>query len=364
MPILIEALSVVVRRETIDRRYEGGWSGFVADTMNDTLCADSNIARIGFMHPNDVSAFIRRLERHGFVFLDGAGSAMDVVVVDQREGPTTPCTWIEFFRQTVPGGVVSAARLAGSREEGLFCPDGWDFEHSLSRSFQFYPNAEKNENLEFVRQEHAISVFRDRRTGQEVYLTRPTTLGGDEQHSYADDDYEALWSEASDLLAPYAASDHRPETADEIAKVARAKQALEMITALPDVNFPPWWLLGIARRLLSDREGAYAAFARAYGMAPDEIEVARHFAMECIALGYGQEAIAVTTKMTKLTPGDAGILANHALALLIAGDVDGAFREVGRALQMNPDDEITQHLRELIDNVRAGRVERPSRIKT
>lgn len=99
-------------------------------------------------------------------------------------------------------------------------------------------------------------------------------------------------------------------------------------------------------------------------MAPDEIEVGRNLGMECIALGYGQEAITVTAAMTKLAPGDAGLLANHALALLIAGDVDGAFREVRRALQMSPDDEITLRLPELIDNVRAGRVERPSRIMT
>lgn len=181
----------------------------MADAVNDTLCADSDIARLGFMHPNDVGAFIRRLERHGFVFRDSAGAAVDVVVVDQREGPATPCSWIEFFRHEVPGGVVSAARLAGSHEEGLFCPDGWEFENSLSHRFRFYPNAEKDENLEFVRQEHAVSVFRDRRTGQEVYLTRPTTLDGDEHHSDAEEDSQVLWSEAADLLMPYVATRSR-----------------------------------------------------------------------------------------------------------------------------------------------------------
>ena len=79
-----------------------------------------------------------------------------------------------------------------------------------------------------------------------------------------------------------------------------------------------------ARRLLRDREGAYAAFARAYGMAPDEIEVGRNLGMECITLGYAQIAIAVTAAMGRIWPDNAGLIANHALALLIGSDLDGA----------------------------------------
>jgi hypothetical protein len=137
MAVLVEALSVIVRRELITRRYPGGWPGFVADAANQTLCADCELARIGFMHPDDVGACVRRLEGVGFVFLDDNGSTPDTVVVDQREGPTTPCSWIEFFRQEVPGGSVAAARLVGSADRTLTCPDDWEFEDSLSRRLPF-----------------------------------------------------------------------------------------------------------------------------------------------------------------------------------------------------------------------------------
>jgi Flp pilus assembly protein TadD len=367
MPVLIEALSVVVRREAIARRYKGGWPGFVADALNKTLCADADIARLGFMHPDDVSAFVQRLERHRLVFLDAAGKSVDIVVVDQRNGPTTPCGWIEFYRQGVPGGTVSAARSADSREEELFCPNKWEFERSLSNNFEFHPSANVNEDLAFVRREHGTDVFRDRRTGKEVFIGRTSPLRGDEQPDAAgtgSEEYAALWTEAGKLLKPYLGTMRTPAMAEEIADVVRARNALERLTAFRNTGWRPWWLLGFVRRLLSNRDGAYTAFARAYGMAPDEIEVGRNLGAECIALGYGQEAISVTAAVSRLAPEDPGIAANHALALLIGSDVDGALREGQRAARLDPSDHVTQCILQLIQDVLARRVERPSRIET
>jgi Flp pilus assembly protein TadD len=369
VPVLVEALSAVMRREAIARRYEGAWPGFVADAVNRTLCADSDIARLGFMRPHDVRAFIDRMERQGFVFVDAAGTAVDIVVVDQREGPTAPCAWIEFYRQEVPGGMVSAARLAGSRDKELFCPDGWDFEHSLSKRFEFHPKSIVGENLEFLRRELDNDVFRNRLTGKEVFNTRPSTLRAetdepDSADKGSDEECAALWSEAGELLAPYFRTDGIPATDPKIASVIRAREALERLTAFRNINWRTWWLLVFARRLLLDREGAYAAFARAYGMAPNEIEVGRNLGAECIALGYGQEAIAVTAAMSRLAPDDAGITANHALALLIGGDIDGALREMQRATQLDPEGAITRSLERLIQDVRAGTVRCPSKIET
>ena len=49
-------------------------------------------------------------------------------------------------------------------------------------------------------------------------------------------------------------------------------------------------------------------------------------------------------------------------ALVIGGDLDGAFREVQRAEHLDPDNEITLNLRNFIEDVRAGRVEPPARV--
>lgn len=369
MAVLVEALSVIVRRETIARRYDGAWPGFVADTLNKTMCADSDLARVGFMHPDDVRAFVDRLEQRGFVFLDATGAAVDIVVVDQQQGPTTPCGWIEFFRQEVPGGSVAAVRLANSQENNLVCPDGWELHNSLSNNFQFHPGTKPNENFDFVRHEHGNDVFRDRTTGKEFYMGRPSALqGANDTHAAADDEstaeqYQALWAEAWELLAPFFGPNRRNLSTEEIAKVAKASEALERMTSSGRASWHAWWLFGVARRCLRDREGAYAAFARAYGMAPDEIETGRNLGLECITLGYADEAISVTAAVVALAPDNAGLVANHALALLIGGDLDGALREVRRSLRLDPNDTVTLNLRRIIDNVCAGIVEAPSKIE-
>ncbi|MFI4973064.1 MAG: hypothetical protein ACHP84_00835 [Caulobacterales bacterium] len=362
MAVLIEALSVVVRRETIARRYAGGWPGYQADAVNRSLCADSEIARLGFMHPDHVGAFIRHLERHGFVFQNSAGEAVDIVVVDQRVGPTTPCAWIDFFRHDIADGTVSAARLKNSSENNLICPDGWKYEHSLSRQFKFYPGTDISQHLDLVRSEQDLRTFRDRLTGEEVYLRDqgPTEAASEAPTDAIVAEYNASLADAGQLLGPYIGPD-RPVTPEEIAQVARAIAELERLVTIA-AKWSSWWLLGIGRRALDDRQGAYAAFSRAYGLAPKEVEVGRNLVVECITLGYGDEAIAVAEAVIALAPNDPGHMANYALALLIGAKPDRALLEIKRAEQIDPSDEVIGNVRELIENVCAGRAERPSNI--
>jgi len=65
MAVLVEAISVIVRRKAIDHSYPGGWDAFVAEVPNKTLCADDQLARVGFMTPQDVQNFIRALGDRG-----------------------------------------------------------------------------------------------------------------------------------------------------------------------------------------------------------------------------------------------------------------------------------------------------------
>jgi len=82
MAVLVEAISVIVRMDTISSKYHGGWDAFIDDVPNGTLCFDGEIARVGFMAPTDVKAFRKDLERKGLQFLDN-GKSIDIAVVDQ-----------------------------------------------------------------------------------------------------------------------------------------------------------------------------------------------------------------------------------------------------------------------------------------
>jgi hypothetical protein len=183
MAVLVEGISVIVRRDAIETKYDGGWDAFVDNVPNATLCADDEIARVGFMGPADVEAFVRHLERNGLQFVE-SGKAIDLAIADQQEGPITECGWLEFakigFRDQ---GKVSACwffdsprivpgiHLRGTSMD-IATPAGWKFEDSLSHKFGFVPTGQENDRLEFLRSEDGIDVFLDLDSGKEVFVGR------------------------------------------------------------------------------------------------------------------------------------------------------------------------------------------------
>lgn len=174
MAVLIEGLSVVILADAIKVRYPGGWEAFAADTPNATLCWDGELARVGFMTPWDTKAFVESLQSLGLIYLDG-GLARDMLVVDQLQGPATPCEKIEcgyLFLEDNPERRVLTARLKGSRQELVYTPDEWRFETSLTRSFGYVPEKHVDKSLMFLRHENGLDICLNEVTGTEVFIGR------------------------------------------------------------------------------------------------------------------------------------------------------------------------------------------------
>jgi hypothetical protein len=184
MAVLVEAISVVVRRDAIDEKLPGGWETFVEEVSNNTLCTDGTLARVGFMTPEDVEEFMRFLAKGGLTFVK-EGKAIDVAVVDQMRGPTTPAEWLEFAH--IPcgndGGEVAACWLfegprvaAGvhvpSMPMNLAVPDEWRYEESLSANSLFVPTEEAEERLQFRGHDNGVDVYIDRTTGKKAFVGR------------------------------------------------------------------------------------------------------------------------------------------------------------------------------------------------
>jgi hypothetical protein len=62
MAVLIEAISVVVRKDAINNKMEGGWERFKLLIPNSTFCHDDEVARLGFLEPKLVGEFITGLK--------------------------------------------------------------------------------------------------------------------------------------------------------------------------------------------------------------------------------------------------------------------------------------------------------------
>ena len=140
--------------------------------QNQTLCGDREIARVGFMSPDDTREFVQELEAQGLEYLNN-GEAVDIVVADQQRGLAARCPWAEFGR--IPWGgdgskPVPAVRLVNSTSNELMTPDDWDFEGSLAQKFTFVESGRIPEYLDYLRTEDGLNVYRDIRTGKEVFI--------------------------------------------------------------------------------------------------------------------------------------------------------------------------------------------------
>lgn len=173
MPVLVEAISVITRIDAIHSKYVGGWETFLSDVRNQTLCHDDELVRVGFMTPVDVGQFVNHLEANGLTFIEN-GNAVDFVVVDQREGPTAPCSWIEFYYLTIFSidGTIAVCRLRGNATHRVALPGNWSYERSLSCQHQFVPNEAMETNMRFLRREAGLDVYLDLTTGKEAFVGR------------------------------------------------------------------------------------------------------------------------------------------------------------------------------------------------
>lgn len=170
MAVLIEAISVVVKADRLLNAF-GSFDAFKKDVPNLTLAADDELARVGFMTPEDVANYVQQLERRGLVHLFN-GVAMDIVVMDQMRGSSSPCEWVEFGHVDIKGRRVAAARRTGSKSSQIVTPEGWVVEGSLSETFGFVPSGQEGKSLRFLRHENGVDVFWNALTSTVVYVGR------------------------------------------------------------------------------------------------------------------------------------------------------------------------------------------------
>jgi hypothetical protein len=173
MAVLIEAISVVIRADALLEKFPGGWDGFKTIVPNQTLCADDEIVRVGFMSPQDVESFVDKLESNGLEFLR-SGEAIDIAVVDQMRGLSSKCSWLEFGHVNMSGNgtSVAACRLTGSQVMQVVTPPGWEYVSSLRSTNAFVPIEHVEKGVRFVRHENGLDIYLDPITGEEMYVGR------------------------------------------------------------------------------------------------------------------------------------------------------------------------------------------------
>jgi hypothetical protein len=136
---------------------------YAADCPNPTFCADEDLTRVGFVSAYGVRRWVTDVQQRGLVFVEDQ-EAVDIAVVDQVEGPTSPCDRLEFGRHDA-GHVV--AWLTGKGPGTVATPEDWQPGASLSRNFLFIRNAAIRSRLRHEGRGGDIDILQDPTTGQE-----------------------------------------------------------------------------------------------------------------------------------------------------------------------------------------------------
>ena len=349
MAVLIEGISVLVRVSAISAKYPGGSDAFRQVVRNSTYCADSDLARVGFMTPMDTERFVKQLQQLGFVHLNNE-SAADIVVVDQVQGPLSTCSWVEFGHAFLEGKEkrIAIGRSPGSTDKSIAFPDGWRFEHSLSASHTFVPTEKVDESLDFKRHENGVDVYTDRNTGKEIFVGRTADSAEDVQH---DEHYKR----ASELLK-FSMSLVPPVRLTLMQKwqIRRGLSSMRKALAIRPNNWAALWIMGKALQVAGKNAEALDAFARSHSINPQHPDIAREASISAMESSKFDVARSFAEAALQLKPEDPGLMANLALVLLLAQDPRAAKSQIERAIAADPKDRITRAIRQIVDEVIAG----------
>jgi tetratricopeptide (TPR) repeat protein len=343
MAIVIEGFSVIVRNVDLAAKYPGGLEAYRGNCPNNTFCADDHLSRIGFMAHGDAGIFIALLAEKGLTPAR-KGSAEDVALVSQLDGLLQPCSWLELGTW----GKAVIAWLAGTERGDLHAPAGWH----ADKQVQLMSAEELAQRLEHIRLEDNVDVYRDKVTGQELYVGR-TAASSDRDNQR----HDALYQEACQLVEGLLILNNQAPDRLIVAQREKLDKAIALFAEVVQLNpahWPAMWLLGKIYQRLDDHGSALPWFTRAHRVNPDQPDVAREASIAAMEVGQPLEAIRFCQRAIEANPADPGLRANLSLALLFSDQPAAARVEAQDALARAPADAITAHILRIIEEVLSG----------
>ena len=95
MAILVDRLSLIVRKDSIAALLPGGRKQLEALAGTSSVCSDHQLVRVGCINAYAARTLLVELQSFGFSYLRG-GKAVDMVVCDPQWGLFVPCDWLQF----------------------------------------------------------------------------------------------------------------------------------------------------------------------------------------------------------------------------------------------------------------------------
>lgn len=94
MSIEIEFINLIIPKEILEEKYEGGIGKFKTDCPNKSFREDESLVRVGFMNNNDLYTFLDLVTSNGLKFKEG--STTDFVIISVLSGASWEVDWIDY----------------------------------------------------------------------------------------------------------------------------------------------------------------------------------------------------------------------------------------------------------------------------
>lgn len=171
-----------------------------------------------------------------------------------------------------------------------------------------------------------------------------------------------LYQRGVNLVEPHIVLHDRPSAGLDPGarqRVEKGIQLLERHVQTCRENWAALWMAGKGSEALGREQQAAGFFRRSLELKPDQPDVARECALMLMRLGAFAEAVQVARQGCQVDSTDAGLQANLALALLLAGELDGALEAARTAVRMDEQDEVNKNVLDLVQAVHEGRAKPP-----
>jgi tetratricopeptide (TPR) repeat protein len=178
-----------------------------------------------------------------------------------------------------------------------------------------------------------------------------------------DGNHNRYFQEGSGLIKPYMRLLGVPEKSTSSSKakseITRGIALLDAVIVYNTNNWAAWWTIGKGYQALGDANKACDAFGKSYAIQRENADVAREYMFECLNLGRTTEAISAAEYAVNLSPKDAGLHANLALAYTLAGRITDAQSAISKSLQINHGDKISLTLSRIVQEIADGKRPQP-----
>ena len=179
MAVYCEFISLIIRRDSIDKYFVGGWKRFVIELPNRSMATDGEVVRVGFMNPVDTNIYLEFLKGEGLQFRQSGDREIDDISdLDQFMGHRYERQWLEFGDRVFNERTYFCCWKKGSSIDTIAKPSyaGSMMRHVSPEIF--------NERFSYLRSENGLEIYSDTKynTRRENYL--PEGMSIEEHYEY------------------------------------------------------------------------------------------------------------------------------------------------------------------------------------